>query len=435
MFRADNYYLILQISSEATLKEIKEAFRRLARQYHPDLNPNNPEAAEKFKLISQAYDVLSDPIKRRRYDRDFPYSTNSQTSQSSGSNSITAQDYYLRGLQQSQAKEYQKAVESYSKAIELDPTFIEAYIKRCEMRNKLGDNQGVLDDCYQILQISPNFAKAYYYQGRSRASLGYVESAIISYSQAIESEPNYAQAHYYRGIAHKELKENTKAIYDLQKAGDLFRLQKNQAAYRRTQKHLEELGKSNWAFDRFCVGLGEWLNDAFITLTLYLFNPGGGLLPAFARLTTTRALGVGLVYGGISVLCFVASFHLIDTQIDIPLEQLFFFSILPFLSLILTIDIVRSIERHQGNLGIDIFIAGVTIMPLAFTVLIIGLISFSILLLLILFSIFGLSYSLLTLYSAYTQIFNLQEEKAALIAPTILGISSCLLLIIIEFFK
>ncbi len=432
MLRADNYYYILQISSEATLKEIKAAFRRLARQYHPDLNPNDPEAAEQFKLISQAYEVLSDPIKRSRYDRDFTPATYSQQS---GTSSITAQDYYLRGLQKSQTKEYQQAIENYSKAIELDTTFVEAYVKRCEMRNKLADNRGVLDDCYKILQISPKFSKAYYYQGRSRASLGYVESAIISYTQAIEAEANYAQAYYYRGIAYKELKDRTKAIYDFQKARDLFRIQKNYGAYRRTQKNIEDLNKSNRELNRLFERFGGCLNDAFITLTLYLFNPGGGLLPAFARLEAMRALAVGLVYGAISDLCFVASFNIIDLQIDIPIEQLFLLGILPFLSLVLIGKIVRAVERHGGNLAIDIFIAGAAIGPLAFMVLIVGLISLYIVPLVILFVVFGFSYSLLTLYAGYTQIINFSEEKAALIAPLMLAASSCSLFIIMELFK
>lgn len=63
-----DYYKILEISKSATDKEIKAAYRKLARKYHPDLNPNNKEAEKKFKEINEANEVLSDPEKRKKYD-------------------------------------------------------------------------------------------------------------------------------------------------------------------------------------------------------------------------------------------------------------------------------------------------------------------------------------------------------------------------------
>lgn len=64
-----DYYEILGVPREASNDEIKQVFRRLARQYHPDLNPGNKEAEEKFKDIGEAYEVLSDPSKRAQYDQ------------------------------------------------------------------------------------------------------------------------------------------------------------------------------------------------------------------------------------------------------------------------------------------------------------------------------------------------------------------------------
>jgi curved DNA-binding protein len=64
-----DYYQTLGVSRDADEKEIKRAFRRLARQYHPDVNPDDAEAEERFKEINEAYEVLSDPEKRSKYDR------------------------------------------------------------------------------------------------------------------------------------------------------------------------------------------------------------------------------------------------------------------------------------------------------------------------------------------------------------------------------
>ena len=63
-----DYYQTLGVAENATTDEIKKAFRRLAKQHHPDRNPNNPQAADRFKEINEAHDVLSDPEKRKKYD-------------------------------------------------------------------------------------------------------------------------------------------------------------------------------------------------------------------------------------------------------------------------------------------------------------------------------------------------------------------------------
>jgi curved DNA-binding protein len=66
---ADDYYKILGVEKNADQDDIKKAYRKLALKFHPDRNPNNHEAEEKFKKISEAYAVLSDPEKRKQYDR------------------------------------------------------------------------------------------------------------------------------------------------------------------------------------------------------------------------------------------------------------------------------------------------------------------------------------------------------------------------------
>ncbi|MCL2931416.1 MAG: J domain-containing protein [Trichodesmium sp. MAG_R03] len=68
-----NYYQILDIYKDASVDEIKKAYRRLARQFHPDVNPGSKEAEEKFKDINEAYDILSDVEKRLEYDKFIRY--------------------------------------------------------------------------------------------------------------------------------------------------------------------------------------------------------------------------------------------------------------------------------------------------------------------------------------------------------------------------
>jgi curved DNA-binding protein CbpA len=431
----ENYYLVLGVSQNASLKEIKLAFRRLARKYHPDLNPADPVSAEKFKQISQAYDVLSDTAKRIRYDRQIPKpqpQTPRQNNQYKSNSTKTAPktpvDYYNRGLVRTQAKEYRQAIDDYSQAIKLNPRFVDAYLKRCEMRYKLGDNQGVLNDCHEVLNIDPTVAKAYYYQGRARYSLGYIEPAIESYSSAIAQEQNHPQAHYYRGMAYKESQNVNSAVSDLAQAAQLFRQQNNYDAYRRTQKTVNELSKRDQLHSH------ESLAHNFLTtIGLSLLNPSGGILPAFSRLEEKQLIQVGFLYGLLSSLCFVCSYYMIGRLFDSPVWQLFLIALIPFLCLILTGSILR-IWHRRGSFATDIFLAGVAIAPFAFTAIFIGFVSISTVSIVIPLVFCGCSYSALALQAGYLQVLNITEAKAAFMAALMLMLNSCISFLLISSF-
>ena len=68
---ARNHYKLLGLSRAASQDDIRKAHRKLVREYHPDANPEDPRAEERFKQIQQAYEVLSNPEKRREYDKDL----------------------------------------------------------------------------------------------------------------------------------------------------------------------------------------------------------------------------------------------------------------------------------------------------------------------------------------------------------------------------
>uniref|UniRef100_UPI0005B3900E tetratricopeptide repeat protein n=1 Tax=Anaplasma marginale TaxID=770 RepID=UPI0005B3900E len=167
--------------------------------YHPDLHPDNPDMEEKFKSIAIAYQFLRDSLEIDR---------NSNKDVSVDTTSDNYRDFYVRGIQSSLERDYQRALENFTKAIELKKDFFAAYLKRCETLYRLGDDRGVLRDCEELLKLDRTCVEAHYYRGRSRYRLGYAAAAVEAYTEAINISNSYAEAYYYRGLAKDELQES-----------------------------------------------------------------------------------------------------------------------------------------------------------------------------------------------------------------------------------
>ncbi|MEA5468026.1 DnaJ domain-containing protein, partial [Spirulina sp. 06S082] len=88
-----DYYAILGVSKTSSAEEIKKSFRKLALKYHPDRNPGDQKAEARFKEISEAYEVLSDPDKRKKYDQFGQYWRQAGTATSGGGFGRTPADF------------------------------------------------------------------------------------------------------------------------------------------------------------------------------------------------------------------------------------------------------------------------------------------------------------------------------------------------------
>lgn len=236
-FSPGDYYRRLRLPRNASRREIKAAFRRLARQYHPDLHPNQPGATVRFQALQEAYEVLIDRVQRQRYD---------QSQQGFGSkhsaDPLTPSDFYIRGVRYLLASRYRAALSDYTRAIRLDDQFAEAYLRRAEVRYELEDDSGVLSDCQQAIALNSVEAKTYYFQGLARYRLGYVQSAIAAFTDAITCDPDDAQYYYRRGLAHQDLGELHEAAKDLRRAAGLYREQGDLVNYQRLQVYLKPFG-------------------------------------------------------------------------------------------------------------------------------------------------------------------------------------------------
>ncbi|MEM9539285.1 MAG: DnaJ domain-containing protein [Cyanobacteria bacterium P01_E01_bin.42] len=415
-----SYYEILNISPTATSEEIKMAFRRLARQYHPDFNPNDPRAEAQFKRILDAYEVLWNPERRQQYDRQLGISREEKKP-----HQASEWDFYLQGIEKAIQKDYQGAIDNYNRAINLNPNFLEAYLKRGEAFYTLKDDRLVLGNCRQILQFFPNCAEAHYYQGRSRYRLGYVQSAIESYDRAIGCDANFAAAYYYRGVANHDLQEHFPAERDLERAAELFEAQGDRSGYQLAKDTRSRLGKKDWQGDlNWGINLIKRIASAGFGI---IINPSNGGVNAFLNLQIGEAIVMGFACAAIANSLFIWGVYLgWQDRIAFPFWYLPILGLIPWLSLAVLGFILRFLFRIRAHFGGDLFLAGIGVLPVGFLALASGIASHLGSSTMVILTLFTSTHLIVTLYNGTIKISGFSEAIAAWCVPIMLLISGWL---------
>jgi len=150
------------------------------------------------KIFDDVYSHGSDHNREGYYNTSIDLSLESSKYYNSGN------AYYKRG-------DYDRAIEDYSKAIELDPKYAAAYNARGLAYVNKGDYDRAIEDYNKAVELEPKYANAYYNRGWAYYNKGNYYRAIADYTKAIELDSKYANAYYNRGLAYRALGKESKA--------------------------------------------------------------------------------------------------------------------------------------------------------------------------------------------------------------------------------
>ncbi|MBC3539568.1 DnaJ domain-containing protein [Rufibacter sediminis] len=261
-----NYYHILGVSSSATSAEIKRAYKRLALKWHPDKNPHDSHAEERFKQVNDAYQVLSDPRRRAAFDLQQQYEQQRRQAQAYATPryhhtrnpaGFTERHYRQRPKQHThfsrrdlqiilggiiltilliiginlgwgkiasgramtlarqaeQQRLWQKAAEAYSTALEYKPKLEEARVRRGALRlGYLKNPAGAIEDYTVALQENASPPAAWYAaRGKGYLQTKHYLKAILDLDKALSLDQNLAGAYLDRGLAHLQWEDNWSA--------------------------------------------------------------------------------------------------------------------------------------------------------------------------------------------------------------------------------
>ena len=133
---------------------------------------------------------------------------------SEGKRPISAETYFIRGIEKGKLGDYKKAIADFTQAIRLQPDYADAYYNRGVAKARLGGHRSAITDYDMAIRLQPDYVDAYIGRGNAKARLREYFSAIKDYDTAIHLKPDFAKAYYNRGVAKDHLKEYFSAIAD-----------------------------------------------------------------------------------------------------------------------------------------------------------------------------------------------------------------------------
>ncbi|MGD0589984.1 MAG: tetratricopeptide repeat protein [Bacteroidota bacterium] len=137
------------------------------------------------------------------------------------SNTLSASDWFEKGYNAAELKDYDNSILYFQKAIELKPDYVYAYYNMGNIKFALSDYEGAIADYSEAISLKPELAEAYYNRGTVKIKLEDYQGTITDCNEAIELRPDYTDAYINRGIARSEIEDNQGAIADFTKATDL----------------------------------------------------------------------------------------------------------------------------------------------------------------------------------------------------------------------
>ncbi|NER00723.1 MAG: tetratricopeptide repeat protein [Cyanothece sp. SIO2G6] len=409
------------------MAEIRRAFRRLAQQYHPDVNPGDRAALERFQQISHAYHVLSDPVTRSQYDATLRGPTVPYEEQSPR----TAAEWYQQGLQCSRQGHHQDAIQAYTQAIRLNPQLLDAHNQRGFSHYKLEKTVEAFADYAEALALDSQQATSYYYRGLTRLKLGYNQGAIADFSQAIAIDPNHGQAYYHRGISYRELDEPHQAKRDFMQAEQICLQQNNVLLANDARVAYQQLGKVGvaiaWGRD-----VSALPSDLAMVLLRVVTRPQQSLTICSDRLPSQRAsllsftLLIGFVlslihtvnsrWSNLPMLAVIGDRAMVNTPSLITLIGI---GLMPFVVLMFGSVLTQLLSKQQVEWQLSHFLAGIALLPLYGIIFALGRVSIPT------FGIISLicgAYLLLLLYGSYRYSLQCNHTVAIAIAICLAGI-------------